>query len=328
MRTNMLYLRQCRAAFFLVVCASIAGPSFGQSYPNRPIRLIVASAPGGNIDLVARAVGEGLRVALGQPLVVDNRAGASGNIASEIAAKSKPDGYTLLVVATSHSTNLHLHSKLSYDPIKDFAPISQLGAASFALSVHPSSEAKTISQFVALAKANKGQLSYATAGIGQANHLGMEWLKMLGKFDALHVPYTSMGVAATALMGRQVDVAILSLPAAIPAAKAGRLRILAVTGRKRTAQLPDVPTVAESGFPGYEVIGWQGLLAPAGTPRTVITKLSQETVRVLNRPGAVDQLTAGGLEPVGSTPQEFATFIQKEIAKWGKVIKQSGVKAE
>lgn len=324
----MLYLRQCRTACFLVMCASIAGASFGQSYPNKSIRLIVASAPGGNIDLVARAVGEKLSVALGQPVVVDNRAGASGSIASELAAKSKPDGYTLLVVATSHSTNLHLHSKLSYDSIKDFAPISQLGAASFALAVHASSEVKTISQFVALAKATKGQLTYATAGIGQANHLGMELLKTRAEFDALHVPYTSMGVAATALMGRQVDVAILSLPAAIPAANAGRLRILAVTGGKRAAQLPDVPTVAESGIPGYELTGWQGLLAPAGTPQAVITKLNQETVRILNRPDAIAHLAAGGLEPVSSTPQEFATFIQTEIAKWGKVIKQSGVKAE
>ncbi|MCC7080827.1 MAG: tripartite tricarboxylate transporter substrate binding protein [Burkholderiales bacterium] len=312
----------------LAVFVSVAGVCFAQSYPNRPVRLIVASAPGGNIDLVARVVAEGLRAAMEQSIVVDNRAGASGILASELAARAKPDGYTLLVVATSHSTNLHLRSKLSYDTVKDFTPISQLGAACFAIAVHPSSEVKTIGQFIALAKSHKGQLSYATAGVGQANHLAMEWLKALGEFDVVHVPYTSMGAAATALMGRQVDVSILSLPAAIPAARAGRLRLLALTGAKRVAQLPDIPTVAESGFPGYEVEGWQGLLAPAGTPQAIIDRLSQETIKVLNRPSAVAQLAAGGLDPVGSTPQEFGAFIQREIAKWGKVIKQAGVRAQ
>ncbi|UUZ77257.1 tripartite tricarboxylate transporter substrate binding protein [Polaromonas sp. P1(28)-13] len=261
-------------------------------------------------------------------MVIDNKAGAAGNIAADLAAKAPADGYTLLLVATSHATNINLYSKIGYDPIKDFAPISILNTNFFVVVVPAASSVNKLKELVSLAKLKDRKINYASAGSGQANHLGMELLKTIGGFDAVHVPYTSMGAATNALLGGQVDVAILSLSAALPQAKAGKLKILAMTAQKRSTLLPDVPTVVEAGFPGYELTGWQGLLAPAGTPKEVVDKLSREAAKVLHQPDVVAQLSVVAAEPVGSTPQEFAAFLQSEITKWGKVIKQSGAKAE
>ncbi|HSV83394.1 MAG TPA: tripartite tricarboxylate transporter substrate binding protein [Ramlibacter sp.] len=328
MMTNPSFLRSCLAAIAVVAGAASTLPAAAQSWPTKPIKLIVASAPGGNIDLIARVLGDKLSASLGQPVVVENKAGAAGNIASELVAKAPPDGHTLLVVATSHSTNLHIYPKLSFDPVKDLTPVSQLGTSYFALVVAPSSPLNAVRDLVAMAKANRGRVDYASAGVGQANHLGMELLKNLAGIQMVHIPYTSMGAATTALMGQQVHASILSLPAVIPAAKTGKLKVLAVTGPKRSEQLPNVPTVAEAGYPAYAVTGWTGLLAPAGTPPAIIEKLHQETVKALRSPDAVERLHMGGLEPVASSPKEFDAFIKAEMNKWGKVVKAANIKAE
>jgi tripartite-type tricarboxylate transporter receptor subunit TctC len=288
----------------------------------------VPVAPGGGADFVARLLGQHLSPAFGHPVVIDNRAGAGGNIAAEITAKAPPDGYTLLSVNSNHATNVNLYRHISYDPIKDFTPISVLTSNYFLLAVHPSSPVKTIGEFVALAKSKNGQLTYASAGSGQGAHLGMELFKTLAGFDAVHVPYNGMGPATTSLLAGQVNVALLTPPAAVPQIKAGKLRVLAVTSLKRWPLLPGIPTVAESGYPGYELNNWQGLLAPARTPTEVVARIYHETARSLKAPEVVERLAAVVTEPVASPPEEFATFLQAEIAKWAKVIKQSGARAD
>lgn len=328
MTNKQKFPRRWPAALALAAGATWTLAATAQTYPSRPIRLIVASAPGGNIDLVARVLGDKLSASMGQPVVIDNRAGAAGNIATDLAAKAAPDGHTLLVVATSHSTNLHIYPKLPFDPVKDFAPVSQLGTSYFALAVAPSSPLNTVGDLVTQAKARKGQMNYGSAGVGQANHLGMELLNTMAGTQITHVPYTSMGAATTALMGQQIDVSILSLPSAIPAAKGGKLKILAVTGPKRSDQMPGAPTVSESGYPSYALTGWTGLLAPAGTPPAIIEKLHQETVKALRSPDAIEKLGKGGLEPVASSPKEFEAFIKAEMAKWGKVVTAANIKAD
>ena len=261
-------------------------------------------------------------------MIVENKAGAAGNIAAEAVARAAPDGYTLVVVASSHATNVNLYSKLSYDPVKDFAPVSLLTTNFFVVAVPASSPANTLGELIALAKTKKGGINYGSAGAGQGNHLGMELLKVRGGFDATHVPYTGIGPATVALLGEQIDVSLLTPPGAVPHVKTGKLKILAMTGLKRSPLMPNVPTVAESGFPGYELSGWIGLLAPAGTPKEIVDKLQQAVAKVLKEPDVIGKLESVMAEPVGSTPQDFASFLQAEIATWGKVIKQSGAKAE
>jgi len=301
---------------------------FAQTYPSKPVRLLVGNAPGGGSDFVARLLAQHLSGAFGQQVVVDNRPGAAGIIAADLTAKAPADGYTLVVVASSHASSVNLYRKLPFDPVKDFSPLTQLTANYFFLVVNPSSPASSVRDFVGLAKAKKGELTYGSAGSGQGAHLGMELLKSLAGFQAVHVPYNGIGPATAALLANQVEVALLTPPSTVPLMKAGKLRVLGVTSLKRLALLPDIPTVAESGFPGYEVNNWVGLLAPAGTPKEVIARIYQETVKSLKSSDVVERLSAVVTEPVGSTPQEFAMFMQAEITKWGKVIKQSGARAD
>jgi tripartite-type tricarboxylate transporter receptor subunit TctC len=315
------------AGLLLAMCASATGAA-SATYPTKPVRLIVPAAPGGGSDFVARLLAQQLSASVGQSFVVDNRAGAAGNIAAELIARAPADGYTLLVVNSSHASNVNLYRNLSYDPIKDFAPISHLVSNYFLLTVQPSSPVKTVKEFVALAKSKKGELTYGSAGSGQGAHLGMELFKTVAGFDAVHVPYNGIGPATTALLGGQVDFALLTPPSTVPLLKAGKVKVLAATGLKRSAQLPDIPTIAESGHPGFEVNNWQGLVAPARTPKDVIARVHQETARSLKVPKVVDRLSVAGTEPVGSTPQQFAAFLQAEIVKWAKVIKQSGAKVD
>lgn len=317
-----------RAVVALVAGACMSNWVFAQAYPNKTIRLIAASAPGGSVDFVGRLLAQKLSVAMGQPVVVENRAGAAGNIAADFVARAPADGYTLLLTASSHATNVNLYPSISYDPVKDFAPVSLLNTNFFVLVVPASSPITKLSELVTAGKAKDKKLNYSTAGSGQSNHLGMELLKTMGNFDAVPIPFTSMGAATNALLGGQVDVAILSMSAALPHAKSGKLRILAMTGQNRSPLLPDVPTVTESGFPGYELTGWQALLAPAGTPKEIVDKLSQETAKALKQPDVAAQMGVVAADPVGSTPKELAVFIQSEIIRWGKVIKQSGAKLE
>lgn len=314
--------------FALACCASISSTVLAQPYPNKPIRIIVASAPGGGTDLAARILGQKLAAALGQQAIIDNRAGAAGNIAAEIAAKSAPDGYTLVMVSASHAINASLYRRLPYDAVKDFAPVSQITGSPYVLSVHPSLPVKTVPEFVALAKARRGALTYASSGNGQAGHLAMELLKTLAGFDAVHVPYKGGGPAMMELVAGQVDAFIASPPAAVPQVKAGKVKALAVTSLKRSDLLPDVPTIAESGFPRYEVNGWNGLLAPAGTPRRVVAQLYEEISKVLKLPDVRERMAANGLDPVGSTSNQFSALIKAEIVKWEKVVRQSGASTE
>jgi tripartite-type tricarboxylate transporter receptor subunit TctC len=315
-------------AVALVISACVSVSAIAQTFPSKPIRIIASTPPGGTIDLVARLLAQHLPGALGQPAVVENKPGAAGNIAAEFVAKSPADGHTLLVTASSHATNINLYSKLSYHPVKDFAPVSQLTSNSFVIAVPISSPANTLAEFLALAKSKKSDLSYGSAGSGQGNHLGMELLKTMAGFDAVHVPYNGTGPVTLALLAGQIDVAIQSPPGVLPQMKTGRLKILATTGKMRSPLIPEVPTVAEAGVPGYELLGWIGLLAPAGTPKDVVDTLQREARKVLSRPDVASQLHAVSSDVVGSTPQEFSAFLDTEIATWAQVIKKSGARAE
>jgi len=290
--------------------------------------MIVASSQGGGTDLAARVVGQKLPATLGQQVIIDNRAGAAGNIAAEIAAKSQPDGYTLVMVSASHAINATLYRKLPYDTVKDFVPVSQVTGSAYVFLVNPSLPPKTFTEFITFARGSKGKLSYASSGNGQAGHLAMELLKTLAGFDAVHVPYKGGAPAMTDLIAGHVDAFISSPPASVAQVKAGKARALAVTSLKRSDLLPDVPTIAESGFPHYEVNGWNGLLAPAGTPAAIVNRLQSEIAEILKQPDVRERLAANGLDGVGSTPAQFAALIKAEIGKWAKVVKQSGASAE
>jgi tripartite-type tricarboxylate transporter receptor subunit TctC len=312
----------------MVSLASVTGMAQAAAYPERPIRMIVASAPGGGTDLAARIVGQRLSAVLGQQVIIDNRAGAAGNIAADIAAKSQPDGYTLVMVSASHAINASLYRKLPYDTLNDFAPVSQVTGSAYVFSVHPAIPAKAFTDFIPFAKARKGKLSYASSGNGQAGHLAMELLKTLAGFEAVHVPYKGGGPAMIDLIAGQVDAFIASPPAAAPHVKTGKVRALAVTSMKRIDLLPDVPTIAESGFPQYEVSGWNGLLAPARTPAAIVNRLQSEIAAILKQPDAREIMASNGLDPVGTTPAQFSALIKNELGKWAKVVKQSGASAE
>lgn len=328
MKIRNRWIRRTCAVFSLVLWASIAGGASGQFYPNKPIRLIVAAPPGGALDFLARIVAPDLGTALEQPLVIDNRGGAGGNIAAELVARAPADGYTLVIVGPSLVINPSLYRKLSYDAVEDFSFITQIASGPYVIVVHPSVPVKTLKEFTALAKSKKDGVTYASSGIGQATHLGMELFKTLAGFDAVHVAYKGAGPALMDLMAGRVDVFLVSASGALPHVKSGRLKLLAVTTLKRSVLLPDVPTVAESGFPGYEVIGVYGLLAPAGTPRAIVAKLYENMSRTLKLAEVKDRMVAGGADPVGSAPDTFKAYVKAEITKWAKVVKQSGASAQ
>ena len=303
-------------------------PAAAQNYPAKPVRIVVGLAPGGGTDIVARMVGQRLGAALNQQVVIDNRPGASGNIAGEIVAKAPADGYTLIAVTASHVINPSLYSKMSYDPIKDFAGITQLTAQPYLFVINPGVPAKTVKEFVALAKTRKGGLTYASSGSGLLGHLGMELLKLQAKFDAVHIPYKGASPALVDTIAGQVDAFFPTIISGLPQVKSGKVRLIGVTTLKRAALLPDVPTIAEQGYPGYEVNGWYGMLAPAGTPKEVVAFLNREVANVLRSQEGRDKLAAEGAEGVGNTPEQFAAYMQSEAVKWDKVVKQAGARAD
>ena len=317
------------ALVFAVAAAStFCSPAMAQNFPVKPLRIVVGLAPGGGTDIIARMVGQRLSTAIGQQIIIDNRAGASGNIAAEIVAKSPADGYTLIVVTASHAINPSLFSKMNYDPIVDFSAITQLTAQPYLFVVNPRVPAKSVKEFIALAKSRKGGLTYASSGAGLLGHLGMELLKTHAKFEAVHVPYKGAGPALIDTIAGQVDAFLPTIISGLPQARSGKVRAIGVTTLKRAAVLPEVPTVAEQGFPGYEVSGWYGLLAPAGTPNDVIATLNREVVKVLHSPEARERLAAEGAEGVGNTPEQFGAYMRSEMVKWSKVVKQSGARAD
>jgi len=312
------------------IAAALLAPlaAQAQDYPARPVRVVVPFPPGGGTDIVARLVTQKLGERLGANFVIDNRSGAGGTIGTEIVAKSPPDGYTLAVVSGSHAINPSLYRKLGYDAARDFAPVTLIVSGPGLLVVHPSVPAKTVKELIAVAKARPGQLHYASAGNGTPPHLAAELFKTMTGVNMVHVPYKGNTFAFTDLVAGQVSVSFPTIPSALPLVRSGRLRALAVTSARRSAVLPDVPTIAESGVPGYDSASWFGMLAPAGTPAAITTKLQQETARILQLPDIRKRFLDQGLDPVGDTPQEFAAFIGVEIAKWSKVVAASGARVD
>jgi tripartite-type tricarboxylate transporter receptor subunit TctC len=300
-----------------------------QSYPTKPIRWIVTYPPGGPTDVVARAIGAKLTEAWGQQIIIDNRAGAGGMIGTELGARAAPDGYTLLFGTSAGMTiNPALQSRLPYDPVKDFAPVSLLVINPQLLVLNPTVPANSVKELVALAKAKPGQLNYASVGQGSPNHLGMELLKALTGTNIVHVPYKGTGPAITDLLGGQVQLMFNSMPTVLPLVRSGKLRALAVGSTQRISAIADIPTVAESGVPGFENVTWYGMFAPAKTPREIVNKLNAQVVRILAEPDMAQRLSSQGAEPRSSTPDELAKFMRVEFERWAKVIKSAGVKVE
>ena len=314
---------------FLLACLVVTAPAAAQAnFPSKPIRLILPFPPGGSTDIVARLIGQKLTEAWGQPVLVDNRPGAGGNIAAETAAKAPPDGHTLFQVNVANAIGATLYPKLNYDLVTSFAPVTQLATTPYVLLAHPSIPARNTRELIAIAKSRPGALIYASAGAGSATHLSGELLKTLSGTDILHVPYKGTGPAVTALLSGEVGLYFTTVPAAVPLVKGGRVRALGVTSTTRSALMPDVAPIAEAGLKGYETGTWHGILAPAATPKDVVAKLNAEIVRILAQPDVREKLVGQGLDPVGGTPEQFAAYLKSEIAKWAKVVKAAGAKAE
>ncbi len=313
----------------LLAALAPAQSAVAQSYPTKPIRWIVTYPPGGPTDVVARAIGAKLTEAWGQQIIIDNRAGAGGMIGTELGARAAPDGYTLLFGTSAGMTiNPALQSRLPYDPVKDFAPVSLLVINPQLLVLNPTVPANSVKELVALAKAKPGQLNYASVGQGSPNHLGMELLKALTGTNIVHVPYKGTGPAITDLLGGQVQLMFNSMPTVLPLVRSGKLRALAVGSTQRISAIADIPTVAESGVPGFENVTWYGMFAPAKTPREIVNKLNAQVVRILAEPDMAQRLSSQGAEPRSSTPDELAKFMRVEFERWAKVIKSAGVKVE
>jgi tripartite-type tricarboxylate transporter receptor subunit TctC len=307
----------------------MAAGAMAQQYPSRPVRFVVPFSPGGSTDTLARTMGTKLADALGEQVVVDNRPGGNGNIGMEIVAKSPPDGYTIVL---GYIANLaiapSLYAKMPYDPVKDFAPITQPASSPNVLTVHPSVQAKNLKELIALAKANPGKISFASTGVASVGHLTGELINNLAGIHMTHVPYKGSGQAVTDILGGHVQAMFSGFSSTIVHIKSGKLRALAVTGAQRSPALPEVPTIAEQGFPGVEATAWYGVLAPAGTPKPVISRLHGEFVKILRQPDVVHRLDGLGFEIVASTPEQFGAYIRSEIKKWAKVVKASGAKPD
>jgi tripartite-type tricarboxylate transporter receptor subunit TctC len=315
------------AKLFLVmgILLFITGPAVAQNYPNKSIILIVPYAPGGAASTLARIVSQKLGENLGQSIVLDNRPGANGNIANEFAAKSAPDGYTLLLGTISTMTiNSGLYKKLSYDPIKDFAPLSTLVRQQNILVVNPSVPAKSLKELIALAKSKPGQLTFCSSGNGSTFHLSGELFKSMAGIDMTHIPYKGGGPAQTDLIAGRITMMFNGIGESIGFVKAGRLRAVAVTGSQRSPFAPEIPTMAESGLPGFEVTAWYGMYAPAGTPKEIIVKLNREIVKTMQSQEMKEKLLAVGAEAISSTPEELSVIMKADLVKWAKIVKESG----
>ncbi|QHI99394.1 tripartite tricarboxylate transporter substrate binding protein [Xylophilus rhododendri] len=313
------------AAFAAAACALPALAQSAAGFPNKPITIIVPFAAGGTTDILARLVGQYLGNELGQSVIVDNRVGAGGNIGGQLAARSPADGYTLFMgTVGTHAINQSLYKKMPFDPIKDFAPISRVANVPNLLVANPQQPFKNVQELIAYAKANPGKINFGSSGNGSSIHLSGELFKMMTKTDMIHVPYKGSAPAMNDLLGNQIAIMFDNMPSAIQHVRAGKLRPLAVTTAKRSPELPDVPTIAEAGVPGYEATSWFGLLAPAGTPADIVNKIDAALIKVYGNPELKKKIADQGAEPVVEKPAEFAAFIKAETAKWGKVVKESG----
>jgi tripartite-type tricarboxylate transporter receptor subunit TctC len=312
----------------VMVHAGTAAIANAQNYPARPIRFIAPYVPGGGVDFVARVVAVKLSETIGQQVIVENRPGGGTNIGSELVARAAPDGYTLLVGGVPNTVNAVFFKKLPYDVVKDFAPISQMTTAPNILALHPSLPVRSVKDLIALAKSRRGELTFASAGIGSSNHLSGELFRVMAGIDIVHVPYKGGGAAVTDLLAGQVSMYFGTMPSTVPHVRAGRLRALAVTSLQRSRATPDIPTMAEAALPGFENSAWHGLLAPAGTPSVVIEKLHTEVVRVLRMPETIERMAAQGVDVIGGSPAELAAFIKRDLVKYDKLVKSAGLRIE
>ena len=313
-------------AALLLAAAVLAAAVHAQPYPAKPVKLVVGYPPGGAVDILARALGQQLAQMLGQQFVIDNRGGANSIIGTDIAAKSAPDGYTLLVASAAHAVNPGLVKKLPFDTERDFAPVSLIATSSYILVVHPSLPVKSVRELIALAKARPGQVNFASSG--GLPQLAGEYFRLKAGVDMIQIPYKGSAAVVTAVLSGEVPIMFTNLISAMPQVQAGRFRALGVTGATRLKAAPDIPTIAEAGVPDYEVSGWYGLLAPAGTPAELVNRLSTLTNKAMASPEVQPRLAREGVDAAGSTPEAFAKLIREDIAKWTEVARQSGAKLD
>jgi len=319
----MVTARAAVGALLIPLCAS----AYAADYPQRPIRLIVPFAAGGGLEITARSIGQKLTEKRGQSIVIDNRPGAATIVGSEIAAKASPDGYTLLMITTTFAINPSLYGKLPYDPVREFAPVTQINSVPNILVVNPSIPAHTVRELIALAKAKPGQLNYASAGSGTSPHLAAELFKTMAGIEMTHIPYKGIPPAVTDVIAGRVTMLMTTTISAAPHVKSGRLRALAITSPKRLAAMPEVPAIGET-VPGYEADAFQGMVAPAGVPREIVRQLADDIAAIVRLPEIRERIIADGAEPIGSTPEAFSVFLKKEMLKWGKVVKESGARPD
>jgi tripartite-type tricarboxylate transporter receptor subunit TctC len=318
-----------RASLTFAAVLFAAGGAFAQSYPNKPIRFVVPFPPGGPADILSRIIGQSLAETWSQQVVIDNRAGAGGNIGAEIVAKAPPDGYTLLMgFVGTHAINASLYRDMPFDPVKDFEPVGLVAMVTIILVVHPSVPVKSVKELIALARARPGELTFGSPGNGTPQHLAGELFNTMAGVKTGHIPYKGAVPALNDLLGGRLSMIFSSMPPALPHVNAGKLRALGVTSAARSPAAPDVPTIAQSGLPGYEVINWYGVLVPAKTAKDIVGKLNTEIVRIMNLPAVKERLAAQGAESYTSTPGEFADYIRKESEKWAKVVKFSGARID
>jgi tripartite-type tricarboxylate transporter receptor subunit TctC len=311
-------------AFFAFLTAT-----FAQTWPTKPVKWIVPFAPGGTTDILARTISEKLTVALGQPVIVENKPGAGGGVGADFTAKSPPDGYTIMGgTISTHAINASLYKSLPYDPVKDFVPITMIVRLPNLLVVNPEIPAKNVTELITLLKANPGKYSFASSGNGTSQHLSGELFKSIAGVDMQHIPYKGSPPALQDVVAGQVAMTFDNITTAWPLAKAGKLRALAVTTAKRSAIAPEIPTLSESGLTGYEVGSWQGVFAPAGTPPAIVARLNAEIVKIINMPEVKEKLIALGAEPVGNSSEEFGAIVKSEVGKWAEVVKKSGAKVD
>jgi tripartite-type tricarboxylate transporter receptor subunit TctC len=325
---NSLFSRRDFLAFTGALLASSALPVLANNYPSKPVRFIVPFPAGGPVDATARVFAQQLSEYWGQQAIVDNRAGAGGILGAGIAAKSPPDGYTVFVCSIHHSVLPGLRQDLPYDITKDFVPVSFAALFPIILVVHSSVPAKTVPELIAYAKANPGKLSFSSAGTGGGTHLAGELFKSIAGVDLLHVPYKGSAPAMTDLLGGQVQLMFSDAPTALPHIQSGRIRALGVASPRRSALVPDLPTIAEAGLPGYQANSWAGVMAPAGTPKEIVQKLNADIVKALSQPDVKNRLLQSGAEPMPGTPDEFGKFLKAEITKWGKLVKDANIKVD
>jgi tripartite-type tricarboxylate transporter receptor subunit TctC len=325
LRAMMFKMIRWLALFF---CAVAFTATAQEAYPSRPLRFILPFPPGGGTDILGRIIAERLAANLGQPVVIENRGGAGGNVGAEAAARSAPDGYTIVLAAPSLAISPSLYSKLNYDPLKDFAPVSLVATVPNVMVTHPSVAAQTLQEFIALARSRPGGMNFGSGGSGTSNHLAGELFNIVTGAKLVHVPYKGVNLAMNDVLSGQIHLVVIGVPAAAPHIKAGRLRALALIAPQRAAALPDVPTVDEAGLKDFEVTTWYGVLAPAGTPRPILARLNSELVKIMHAADTKERLAAMATDPRTSTPEEFAAYLRQEIAKWGEVVRKAHLKAD